>query len=304
MDRALLDEITACLRQERTIFYYFRDRYALLLLQWAVGQGRSMRELRHSQFAGLLNKPTLRNWLSRMGKSRLEPADLDRVWGSPTQAYRVTMGQWPLESEKWSKGYHQTTRPGHNLVLQLNFSMSHNRELNAIVGAEARDEVWTIHPVAGGNELTMAWARLDIDLETDEALIEEIQSDWIRDATTHGRWGRQFDSYRPWAKYADRVLWPHARLWPETMLSAALWFLHREIGIRRIFYHTYESGVFLKNLGADRPPRSLYTDLPRKFCFRHTHSSPLFLRDIRHRVIRRYLRDPETRWFVLELPAA
>jgi hypothetical protein len=31
MDRAVLDEITACLERDRMIFYYFRDRYALVL---------------------------------------------------------------------------------------------------------------------------------------------------------------------------------------------------------------------------------------------------------------------------------
>jgi hypothetical protein len=29
MDRAVLDEITACLERDRTIFYYFRDRCTL-----------------------------------------------------------------------------------------------------------------------------------------------------------------------------------------------------------------------------------------------------------------------------------
>jgi phosphoglycolate phosphatase len=66
------------------------------------------------------------------------------------------------------------TRQGHNLVLQLNFPISHNRELLKIVGEEeARGEILDAHPVAQGREWTLAWARLDIDLETGEALVEE-----------------------------------------------------------------------------------------------------------------------------------
>jgi len=41
------------------------------------------------------------------------------------------------------------------------------------------------HPVLGSKERryfreTLAWARLDVDLESGQALVEEIQSDWVR----------------------------------------------------------------------------------------------------------------------------
>ncbi len=305
MDRAALDEITACLERDRTIFYYFRDRYALLLLQWAVGEGRSVRELRASPFARLLTKPTVRNWLGRQGKSCLKSQEVASVWENPALAYRLTLGRWPLEKERWNRYYHQMTRRGHNLVLQLNCPVSHIRGLLKIVGEEARDEIGGLHPVADGNEWTLAWARLDIDMETGEALIEEIQSDWIRDVHFNEELGRKYGGdYKEWIKYAERFLKPHLKVWHEAMLSATLWLLRNEIGIRRVFYHTYETGRRLKRLRYSTPPRSLYTDLPRKFCFQRTHNGPLFLRDDRCRTVRRRVHDPATEWFVLQLPAA
>ena len=44
------------------------------------------------------------------------------------------------------------------------------------------------HPVASGGELTLAWSRIDLDLDRGEALVEEIQSDWVRDAQSQSRW--------------------------------------------------------------------------------------------------------------------
>ena len=35
---------------------------------------------------------------------------------------------------------------------------------------------WTSHPVHEGRHRTLAWARIDLDWESGEALIEEIQN--------------------------------------------------------------------------------------------------------------------------------
>ncbi len=59
-----------------------------------------------------------------------------------------------------------------------------------------------------------------------------------------------------------------------------MWFLRTELGIRRIFYHTFDSGVKLNRIAGTRPPRSLYTRLPSRFCFRETCVPPSFLIDI------------------------
>ena len=60
------------------------------------------------------------------------------------------------------------------------------------------------------------------------------------------------------SRYAEDVIDRHGRIWDEAMLSAAIWLLRQEIGVRRIFYHTFDSGNILKGLHKDRchPPRS------------------------------------------------
>ena len=61
------------------------------------------------------------------------------------------------------------------------------------------------------------------------------------------------------------------------MLWATLDFLRNELGLRRIYYHTAESGRLLKRIDGNLPPLSLYSDLPRKFCFDGTTEAPAFL---------------------------
>ena len=81
-------------------------------------------------------------------------------------------------------------------------------------------------------------------------------------------------------------------------MTATLWFLLEELGIKTIFFHTYESGVRLKQIKHGAPPRSIYTDLPRTFCFRTTHNGPAFLRDSDDRHVIALFDDPETKWYV------
>ena len=61
------------------------------------------------------------------------------------------------------------------------------------------------------------------------------------------------------------------------MLWAAISFLREEIGIDHIFYHSAESGRLLKHIQGGLPPYSLYSDLPRRFCFALSPEVPVFL---------------------------
>lgn len=65
---------------------------------------------------------------------------------------------------------------------------------------------------------------------------------------------------------------------------AAMVFLRDELGLRRIYYQTAESGPLLKRIGGMTPPLSLYTDLPRRFCFQKTSEPPAFIEQDRHAV--------------------
>ena len=84
------------------------------------------------------------------------------------------------------------------------------------------------------------------------------------------------------------------------MLAASLWFLREEIGIRRVWFHDHKTGQLLKRIGDRMPPRSLYSRLPRKFCFRKVTDSPEFLaRDAGF--MRRWKKASQPCWNYLEV---
>ena len=66
-------------------------------------------------------------------------------------------------------------------------------------------------------------------------------------------------------------------MWDEAKVSATVWFLRKEIGIRTIYYHTPDTGASLRKISGRQPPRPVYPKLPRKFCFRKPEQYPNFL---------------------------
>lgn len=285
MKRAELKEILRCLPKYRTRFYYFKDRYALLLLNLAIAGETSKKELGATQFSKLLDKSVVKEILAQCRGRALSGQDFDAYWPCRYECYFLTLGIWGSKEGHWD----QTSRKGHNLVLQLNFSSKHDDPYRKLVDPEDdRPFEFYGHPVAKAPYHTLAWSRLDIDLTRGEALIEEIQNDWIREALWARRmavrdrgpnyyWGSKLQN--DWViRYVDSNLRQHEGIWDEAMLAATLWFLRKEIGIRTIYFHTHETGASLKKISGRLPPRSLYTKLPRKFCFTETRESPGFLR--------------------------
>ena len=284
MRRAELKEILRCLPRYRTRFYYFKDRYALLLLNLASVGETSKKDLKATPFAKLLDKNVVRQTLAQCRGRPLSAQDFDAYWPLRYECYFLTLGAWGSRDGFWD----QMSRKGYNLVLQLNFSSKHDEPYRRLVDPEDyRPFEFFGHPVSKGPLHTLAWSRIDIDLSRGEALIEEIQNDWIREAlwarkiTARDRgpdyyWGSKLQNDRV-IRYVDSVLRQHEAIWDEAMLSATVWFLRKEIGIRSIYYHTHETGASLKKISGRLPPRSLYTKLPRKFCFRETREAPGFL---------------------------
>ena len=255
MQRAELREILQCLPQYKERFYYFRDRYALLLLNLAVADKVSKKELRTTRFSQLLKKTVVQEVLARSRGRRLSAKDFDAYWPAQYECYFLTLGVWGSEK---SSSLYQTSRRGFNLVLQLNFSSKHDLPYRKLVDPED-DRPFELggHPVAKGSLHTLAWSRIDIDLNAGEALIEEIQNDWIREARMEKRFASYAeDSYWCWwdpnrrsdwvIRYVDSILNQHEAIWDEAMMSATLWFLREELGIRNIYYHTYRSGCVVK----------------------------------------------------------
>ncbi len=238
MDKQAVAEVIACLPSDRTLYRYFPGRYALMLLADHVQSGRSIHALRQSRFAPLLQKPLVRTMLAECGCGVVDRALLDACWPASCETFLLGLACWGEANDRlWC----QTSRHGYNLVLQLNFNTGDMAQFARLV---ANPYIYNCeeHPSckrsAKRYRETLAWARIDLSLDTDEALIEEVQSDWI--------------SYVHWhsspASALERFLKRYERIWSEATLAAAIWFLRHEIGIRRIFYHDFETGNAMKGL--------------------------------------------------------
>ncbi len=134
MKEELVREIMASLPEGRTFFYYFKDRYALLLLSYVVGNRISIPKLRQTRFSKLLQKPLVKEIISTQGGGKLSKDCLNSLWPDETECYLLTLGKWGLRRYwHYFHGSDQTSRPGTNLVLQLNFSSKHNRAYNKYI---------------------------------------------------------------------------------------------------------------------------------------------------------------------------
>lgn len=316
MDKHVLDEVIACLPKDRTLFRYARGDYALMLLSRVAGDGVRLVDIQRSAYGRLLGKPLVRKLLAERGNGVVSRSVFDYACVEGRQDFLLTLGRWNEERS----GYNQTSRHSGNLVLQVNFNAGHDREFMRVVGPSGRDDFLSRgHPVMQEGDRryfrhTMAWVRLDVDFGTDEVLIEEIQTDWLRDASWYLRnieWYANNSRDRlkeqvidgkvdAAVNYVRKTLAPYFRLWDEAALTAAINFVVDELGINGIYYHSFETGNVLKKIRYSQPPRSLYTDLPRKFCFKLTDHVPEML--ARSRVVRRKLkRVKQPCWYRLDL---
>jgi hypothetical protein len=85
----------------------------------------------------------------------------------------------------------------------------------------------------------------------------------------------------------------------EATLFAALWLLVEQLGVRRVFYHTHEGGLLRKKIDATAPPRSLYSQLPKRFGFELTRKPPALLRWSRQEHRQRDAAIDELPWYRL-----
>jgi hypothetical protein len=295
MQLAEAQQIVATLRRARPRLRYFAHRYAAWLLARAAGEGTSTRALKGSGHGRHLQNLLVQRVAARAGDGVLTRDALEAAEPNGAEVYRIGLTTWgPRRGVGWHQGYYQTSRPGTNVVLLLNFSRRHNAAYRRCLDPERKlPTVFDLHPHAPAPDLTLAWARLDLDMARGEALVEEIQSDWIRDVAE--LWSivsqlpeerrdravqRYFRSsavrFEGLAHYWNHVLAHHRAWWSEATLFAALWLLFEHLRVRRIYYHTYEGGTLRKGMWCE-PPRSLYTDLPRRFGFELTPEPPRFL---------------------------
>ena len=302
MKPRIVREIIACLPKGKTPFRYFKDRYAFYLLACAAGSGCSIVELRRSPVGRLLDKPIVKQFIASRGGKRVSRSDFLQYWTEPSEPFVLGIAAWGDSSRYWRSA--QLSRRGVNLVLQLNFTNRHQSEYYRLIKPQVASYLnGSEHPVmrvkpGKFHRDTLSWARIDLDFDTNEALIEEIQSDWVRYADWRLRpvvncqcrtrrcgyckyvQGRKSDI----AHYLEQTLEHYREIWMDAMLTATIEFIVGELGITAIYYHSHASGVAHKNIGTTwrQPPRSLYSKLPRKFCFQSTDCPPSFLGAGRH----------------------
>ncbi|MGF1445738.1 MAG: hypothetical protein ACFBRM_06000 [Pikeienuella sp.] len=287
-------------------FHYFTDREAAWLLARRVTEPVRLADLNGSPLGNLLQRPLLKALAARCGDGWLRPADLapladpiaalaptaltaprsrapDTALGAADwRAYTITFTSWGMGEGNYPWNLQQISRPGGNLVLQLNFPQSHQVAFNRGLKPGMRKALEIAHhPIRTAGPITMAWARLDMDPWGADLLIEELQSDWfkmVRDRVAYLRDvapdGRELAAL---AAYEALVLKRYAKDWEQALMLAVLDVAVRELGIERIWLHQPESGARLKNIVGVTPPRSLYTRLPKRFLFEPVRAAPAFL---------------------------
>lgn len=277
MDPHLFARVRAQLGSRRLSFPFFRGRHALLLLADQLDAGWTLPQLKRSPFNRLLSHPVIRAYVaSRQGRP-LDAGALRRHGLEDACDYELGFGRWPDEGLGDPEG-DQVSRAGVNLVVRLDLGARERAALRRIFGPDQPVQE-TDHPHAGGYGITLAWARVDLDPLRGEALIEEVQSDWVREARKESNAGwLPWRVRERWGRYVASPLRRPASHWSEATLAAAIHVLRHELGVHRIYYHSWRSSLRLKHLDEDwGPPRSLYTDLPRRFCFQPTSERPALL---------------------------
>lgn len=291
MKAEMAQEIIDCLPKDRTLFRYYKDYYAVYLLhhELQVRGDRSVSELRKTRLGKLLQKPVFAELLAKAGSGTLNAGDIGTLWSEDFESYVLTLSTWG-HSQARRYRYYQVSRPGKNLVLQMNFCRRHDQMYRRCVSDDLDYFQFFGHPISR-RYCTLAWARMDLDMESGEALIEEIQNDWLREMDYFAAYTRECQGkgchkihYGDWILDASKVLAymedeiaRHKAIWSEAMLSATIRFLYEEIGMTRIYYHTPDTGAVMKNIRYSKPPRSIYSSLPRQFCFEPVTEAPEFL---------------------------
>ena len=281
---------------------YFSDRQSPWLLAQSMQPECAVSQLRSGPLAKLLDRPALRPLVALSGGKlrrrdvqalayadaldRIDAAGpagvaaLDAAWSLPWMDFQLSFTTWGTKRHLWAN--HQISRPGGNLVIQLAFPSEHERLMAEYLPDGSRTKFEEeMHPTRKDGRPTLAWSRVDIDFDREEALIEEVQSDWLRFVDAEVRWmaenrSQQRDLRRHRA-YQRALMERYAKIWPEVMLLATLIVVRDFLGVRRIWMHLPESGAVLKGINGVQPPRSLYTQLPKRFCFAPCQDVPQML---------------------------
>lgn len=289
MKTTTVDWVLECIDTRQKYFNYSKGQYVYYLLKTALKKGDiSKKDLLGSSFGFLMNKPEIKRLTKNIG-SGLITLDFLAFEEQEGKNFGVSLGRWGEHKSHRNASFYQTSCPGENLVLQLNFDVEHDVKYHKVfnVKEDGHNFTNTYHPISKKAN-TMAWSRLDIDFDTGEAFIEEVQNDWLREVLDvhlefkakkekkEDHWITTYIKETSFENYAEYIK-SYQKYWDEAILMAVLDFIVQEMGINKVYYHTYESGNYFKGLPEwSRPPKSLYTKLPKRFGFKETPEAPLF----------------------------
>ena len=240
MNSMEIDGLLSLFGQDMPAYHYFKDKYALQLAGWYAGEGKKVAEFKRSRFAGLLQKGVLKDHCAKQGI--LRAAELLEHPSGQGWTFRQSLDVWGSDDD-W--GWTQVSRPGKSLVLRLDFGDEHGKLARKMrVGNAIEQLEWRNHMHADENH-NLAWVRMDLDWETGEVLIEEIQNDWLRNARNWIQ--KEADQpNRGWYRLAKKsvrkndgrflmyhreILEPLEKIWSEAMLCAALEFIRDRLGL-------------------------------------------------------------------------
>ncbi len=313
-----LNDLLYCLGNDRRIVYYHKDRYCLDKLAWHMESIQvtmlPAHALKKSPLHRLAVKPIVRELTCQNPRGELHLAQINNYCPSEFLPVSITFDSWG----EGDRNYDQTSRNQKNLVLQINFCNQHNQDYQRLIHPQKGKKPFNFsgHPTRQDKYNTLSWVRIDLDIDTNEALIEEVQNDWLRDAKesydyVNRRLQRQKQlkpgdiidgihcSQQELREYTHEILAPYYPLWAELSLAVAIRFIRDELGITTIYYHNFETGCQIKKISS-LPPRSLYTQLPKQFGFRPTTTNPQFL--TQDKKAKRYLKAiKQPRWQRLDL---
>ena len=294
MEREEIDEVLTVFEGYREKFPYAKDAFALSRILDETGEGKAISEIKKGPNGRFLGLPLVREFIAKAGNGKLTPDLFFYQSPEPTDLYMVTLDKWGSEKKYWGRGWEQMARPGYNLVVQLNLSGKH---LEAMRRVDRRmiDDVtprYVCHPVRDDGTITAAWARVDMDVDMGVALIEELQSDWVRNtASLRSEIADLTDMQdlvnegmglpcRRWLRYLGSDEFRRIeKNWAEALLEATVQFLRREVGISDIYLYDFETGCRFKGMDEIdfRQPRSIYTRLPKRFGMARVEEMPSFL---------------------------
>lgn len=242
--------------------------------------------------------------LDNTGTGRIADAAIMTALSPNCRTYPISLTGWAVGARDTS--WRQVSRSGGNLVVQVNFPEEHDFLFYRYLNTNTRKRIeYENHPVRTTGTPTMAWVRLDICQDTGVALIEEVQSDWFRFVRASIR---QLERAQPRTRhlrnlqsYEAQLLDQYGKGWAKVALLAALNFLRFELGIRDVFMHQPRTGAALKHIRSTQPPVSVYSKLPKAFCFQPSRDIPKFLSKPCSKRLRHLRRDPRPLFWRLQL---